>query len=148
MRVMHDDDLVTATGGGHPSVSLRSTEEMARHVRAHFDVARFDDWVASAKTRPGSMQLYGCGTHASTACAPGVAKRMRALADAGLVELFQRRRIDGDPAHPFDYLAVRTAKPAPKGFPALPVTHDQQLARTAGAVRERDRSAHDAGRAR
>ena len=113
--------LEAATGGVHPAIRLASTADMAAHVRAHFGVARFDAWLAGAQ--PNARQLYGCGLNVATGCAPGVAARMRALADAGLVVLFAVRRVraDGDRAHPFDFLAVRTGKPVTKGFPVLAV---------------------------
>ena len=115
------DDLAAATGGVHPAIALRSTADMAQHLVAHFGVARFDAWVASPDTQPGARQIYGCGLNVATGCGPGVARRLRALADAGLVCLFAPRRVraDGDRNHPFDFIAVRTAKPVPKGFPCL-----------------------------
>lgn len=112
------DDLAATVA--HPSIAARSTADMAEHLRTHFDVARFDEWVITAQ--PGGRQIYGAGRDVTTGCAPMVAARMRALADAGLVRLFQPRRIrpDGDTGHPFDFVAIRTEKPVPKGFPQLP----------------------------
>jgi len=145
MRVMPDDDLMMF-GEVHPAITRRGTAEMASHIRAHFTVARFDEWVSSARTRPGARVLYGCGLHASTACAPGVARRMMAMAEAGLVQLFQprRRRADGDTLHPFDYIAIRTTKPVPPGFPKLAPSHSAELERVAGINREQQRRARRA----
>ena len=117
---MVGDDLASVAGGVHPAMTPRSTAEMADHLRRHFGIDRFDAWVVTAQ--PNARQIYGAGWNVACACAPGVAARMRALCEAGLVMLAapRRARADGDTAHPFDFVAIRTSKPAPKGFPALP----------------------------
>ena len=110
------DDLTSVT---HPVIKLCSTADKAEHLRLHFGVARFDAWVVTAQ--PNARQIYGAGWNVAAACGPGVAARMRALCEAGLVLLAapRRNRPDGDTAHPFDFVAIRTSKPVPKGFPAL-----------------------------
>ncbi len=114
------DDLASAVGGEHPAIRLCSTAEKAEHLRAHFTVDRFDAWVI--KAQPNARQIYGAGWSVADGCGPGVAARMRALAEAGLVLLAASRRVraDGDTAHPFDFVAIRTSKPVPKGFLQLP----------------------------
>jgi hypothetical protein len=113
------DDLASVAGAVHPAITPRSTAEMVEHLHAHFGVERFDEWVV--KAQPNARQIYGAGWNVTTGCARGVAARMRALAEAGLVLLAapRRTRPDGDTAHPFDFVAIRTSKPVPKGFPAL-----------------------------
>jgi hypothetical protein len=101
---------------GHPATMARSVAEMAEHVRTHFGVDRFDAWVQSAQ--PGARQIYGVGIHAASAAGPGVARRMRALSEVGLVRL-HNPRVRRDPDYPFDFIAVRTSKPVPKSFPLL-----------------------------
>lgn len=110
------DDLASVV---HPAIRLCSTADKAEHLRLHFGVARFDDWVVTAQ--PNARQIYGAGWNVAAACGPGVAARMRALAEAGLVLLAAPRRVraDGDTTHPFDFVAIRTSKPVPRGFPAL-----------------------------
>lgn len=104
---------------GHPATMARSVAEMAEHVRTHFGPARYDDWVA--KAQPGAQQIYGVGVNANTAAGPGVAARMRELSAAGLVTFKQHRHADRPADYRYDYVAVRTGKPLPKGFPALPM---------------------------
>lgn len=108
-----DDDQV------HSATMLRSVADMAEHVRTHFGPARYDDWVA--KAQPGAQQIYGVGVNANTAAGPGVAARMRELSAAGLVTFKQHKHADRPADYRYDYVAVRTGKPVPKGFPALPV---------------------------
>lgn len=96
---------------------------MAARLRERITAARLtDEWLRVAQ--PGARQLYGVGSHASTACGEGVPELMRHAAAAGVVQLLQRRRCAEDCAagYPFDYLAVRTAKPWPAGGvgPAAP----------------------------
>lgn len=119
-------------------IPMRSTAEKAQALRDHFGVERFDEWLVTAQ--PGAQILYGVGAHAVEAAAPGVAARMRHLSDHGLVHLFapRRQRADGDFQHPFDFLAVRSSAPVPKGFPNLARSIDQRLRDKAQAARERD----------
>ena len=100
----------------HPAVQPRSVADMAEHLRTHFGVARFDEWII--KAQPGARQIYGVGVFVAGACAPGVARRMRDLYDAGLITMCQRRA-RADVGFEFDYIAIRTKKPVPKGFPNL-----------------------------
>ena len=98
------------------TIDANGVAEMALRLRTHFGVDRFNAWVVGAK--PGAQQIYGVGVSALTAASPGVARRMRDLQEAGLVQLVQRRaRVHPD--FPFDYLAVRTSRPMPVGFPKL-----------------------------
>ncbi len=96
-----------------------STAAMVDRFRARWSVDDFDGWVAAAQ--PGATRVYGFGVSASTAAGPGVAARMRELADHGLVVTLQRRAVrpDGCLDYPFDYLVSRTTRPCPKRFPAL-----------------------------
>jgi hypothetical protein len=92
---------------------------MAADVRAGCTVARIDEWVA--KSQPGARRIYGIGLSAGEAAGEGVAARVRALADCGLVQLFAVRAEPAGGAHPFDFLIVRTRREVPPAFPALPV---------------------------
>lgn len=116
-----------AVGTEHPAIALRSVAEMAEHLRDHFSVDRFDVWVQTAQ--PGARQIYGVGVHAASAAGPGVARRMRALCEVGLVRL-HNVRVRKDATYPFDFIAVRTKRPVPKGFPSLvAAASDDQRAR-------------------
>jgi hypothetical protein len=101
--------------GSHPAISM-SVADLADQVKSH-PPSHFDRWVAAAQ--PGACIVYGIGLDAPSAAGPGVARRMMKLHDAGLVRLhLVRARRDG--AFPIDFIAVRRAKPVPKGFPELP----------------------------
>lgn len=73
-------------------------------------IARLREWVAMAK--PGARIVYGHGRHLAEACPAQVGEWMReVLQQRGFVALHQQRA-----SGKFDYLAIRTAKPFPKGI--------------------------------
>lgn len=108
---------------------MTSTSEFVELFR-NKTPADFDAWVV--KAQPRAQMLYGVGFCAVQAAPAGVALRMRMLADAGLVITTTQRqpkRAGGQ----LQYLAIRTARPVPAGFPRLPVPRDIVLAaRAAG----------------
>jgi hypothetical protein len=107
---------VDAFAAGHPAIAISSAADLADQVKA-LPVTHFDAWVQAAQ--PGARIVYGIGTDAPSASGPGIARRMMKLHDAGLVRLhLVRSRRDG--SFPIDFIAVRRAKPVPKGFPELP----------------------------
>lgn len=95
-----------------------SRAQQAADVRAGCTVERIDVWVA--KSQPNARRIYGIGLTAGEAAGEGVAARVRALADCGLVQLFAVRREAPGGALPFDFLMVRTAREVPPAFPMLP----------------------------
>jgi hypothetical protein len=109
------DSALRDGGGAHPDISM-SVADLADQVK-RLPPSHFDKWVATAQ--PGSRVIYGIGLDAPSAAGAGVARRMMKLHDAGLVRLhLVRARRDG--SYPIDFIAVRRAKPVPKGFPELP----------------------------
>lgn len=85
------------------------TEESLTGAFRPISIARLREWVAMAK--PGARIVYGHGRHLSEACPEQVGEWMReVLQRRGFVSLHQQRS-----AGKFDYLAIRTAKPCPKG---------------------------------
>lgn len=98
------------------AISLNSVGDVADMIRAR-SPEFYDAWVQAAQ--PGARLIYGMGIDAPSASGRGVAGRLRALSEAGLVRLhLVRARRDGE--FPIDFLVVRRAKPVPKGFPVLP----------------------------
>lgn len=119
MKVDAFDVLSAATlrdAGGHSAI-LSSIADLADQVRA-LPVDHFDRWVMAAQ--PGARIVYGIGLDAPSASGAGIARRMMKLCDAGLVRL-HLVRVRSDAGYPIDFIAVRRAKPVPKGFPNLPV---------------------------
>ena len=100
----------------HHAIALQSVGGTADHLRS-LTPDYFDAWVATAQ--PGARVIYGMGIDAHSASGRDVPRRLMRLYEAGLVILHQKRsRIDGQ--YPIDFIAVRRAKPVPKGFPVLP----------------------------
>ena len=116
-----------------PDTKRAAFAEQIRSV----DPAHFDAWVQSAQ--PGARVIYGMGIDARSGSAPGVAKRMRALGEVNLVRLHYLRVRKDDRQFPFDFIAVRTRKPVPKGFPLLgAAASDDQRAAARGAGKSID----------
>lgn len=72
-----------------------------RHDDDRLTLAQCERWITAA--RPGARLVYGCGAFAPDAAGPEVAIWFGEMAEAGLVQLFQKRI---GPSR-FDYIAVR-----------------------------------------
>lgn len=108
--------------GGVNFAGCPGTAAQAADIRAGVTVARVNDWVAGAQAR--SQLLYGMGFSAAESAAEGVAARLLAMSEAGLVMLVAQRvkaRADGDRMHPQNFLAIRTSVALPPCWPAMPV---------------------------
>jgi hypothetical protein len=85
------------------------------------DAARLDAWVAAAQ--PRARLLYHVGYHAGDA-GHALLERLRRHEARGMLYLVQQRRERGG----FDYLAVRSSRPAGAGRPRRAGLHEQARA--------------------
>lgn len=112
--------------------------------------AHYDEWLIEAQ--PGARVPYAVGICLTEGCPADVAERMRELSAHGLVRLHQMPiGRPGGACRVVNYIAVRTQRPVPKGFPALIRTTEKVVTSgmlasslaAARAERERKRIADD-----
>ncbi len=92
------------------SPTPKQTDSVAETAFRQVSKALVSKWLAEA--RPNARIVYGHGVHLAEACNPEMGEWMREVVSRrGFVTLHQVRA-----GRSFDYIAVRTHKPFPKGL--------------------------------
>lgn len=95
---------------------------------ARIDIHKLHHWVALAQ--PSARLVYGHGWYAKDLVSEAVHQKLNALQEMGYLNLVQGAR----DARGRDYLAIRTARPWPKGAMPKPIIPENEATRQASAL--------------